>query len=86
MLILTRKLGQALIIGDETNITVLGINGNQVRFGINAPVSISVHREEIYLKIQEEKSNAQESIDNLNLNKLLKVQFKQSELNQMSLH
>ena len=52
MLILTRRIGEALMIGDEVNITVLGVKGNQVRMGINAPLSIPVHREEIYLKVK----------------------------------
>ncbi|WP_338521467.1 carbon storage regulator CsrA [Candidatus Legionella polyplacis] len=55
MLILTRRLGETLMIGDEVNITVLGVKGNQVRLGINAPKNVSVHREEIYLRIQKEK-------------------------------
>ncbi|HBD7253184.1 TPA: carbon storage regulator CsrA [Legionella pneumophila] len=55
MLILTRRIGEALMIGDEVNITVLGVKGNQVRFGINAPLSIPVHREEIYLKVKKEE-------------------------------
>ncbi|ADD79683.1 carbon storage regulator CsrA [Candidatus Riesia pediculicola] len=56
MLILTRKIGETLTIGDEIKITILGIKGNQVRVGINAPKNIPVHREEIYQKIQSEKN------------------------------
>ncbi|MBA2649864.1 MAG: carbon storage regulator CsrA [Legionella sp.] len=55
MLLITRRLQETLMIGDDVNITVLGIKGKQVRLGINAPKSIPVHREEIYLKIKEEK-------------------------------
>ncbi len=56
MLILTRRVGESLMIGDNVNVTVLGIKGNQVRLGVNAPKDIPVHREEIYQKIQQEKS------------------------------
>ncbi len=59
MLILTRKVGESLMIGDEVIVTVLGIKGNQARIGVNAPKEIAVHREEIYDRIQHEGNNSQ---------------------------
>ena len=55
MLILTRRSGETLMIGDEVTVTVLGVKGNQVRVGINAPKSVAVHREEIYQRIKREQ-------------------------------
>ena len=54
MLILTRRVGETIMVGDDVTITVLGVKGNQIRLGINAPREIAVHREEIYERIQAE--------------------------------
>lgn len=55
MLILTRRVGETLMIGDNVSVTVLGVKGNQVRLGINAPKDVAVHREEIYERIRHEQ-------------------------------
>jgi len=57
MLILTRRVGETVMIGDDVTITVLGVKGNQVRVGINAPKSVAVHREEIYERIKREQAS-----------------------------
>lgn len=62
MLILTRKLGESITIGDDIKVSVLGIRGRQVRLGIEAPAKVVVHREEIYVKIQEENRKASKNV------------------------
>lgn len=63
MLILTRKVGETLMVGDDVTITVLGVKGSQVRIGINAPNDIAVHREEIYNKIQAELNKSSDNVE-----------------------
>ena len=65
MLILTRRVGETLMVGDEVTVTVLGVKGNQVRIGVNAPKEVAVHREEIYQRIKQEKQNADGSSETL---------------------
>jgi carbon storage regulator len=60
MLILTRRVGETVMIGDEVTITVLGVKGNQVRVGINAPQSVAVHRKEVYERIKREQHSDDE--------------------------
>lgn len=60
MLILTRRVGETLMIGDNVTVTVLGVKGNQVRIGVNAPKDVSVHREEIYERIKNEQKENQQ--------------------------
>ncbi|ARU57605.1 carbon storage regulator CsrA [Oleiphilus messinensis] len=60
MLILTRRVGETLMVGDDVTVTVLGVKGNQVRIGVNAPKEVAVHREEIYQRIQKEKAEGHE--------------------------
>lgn len=57
MLILTRRVGETLMIGDQVTVTVLGVKGNQVRLGVNAPRDVAVHREEIYERIKREQGD-----------------------------
>tara|TARA_Y100001968_G_C19074610_1_gene580067 strand:+ start:407 stop:613 length:207 start_codon:yes stop_codon:yes gene_type:complete len=63
MLILTRRIGETLMVGDDVTITVLGVKGNQVRIGVNAPKDVAVHREEIYQRIQKEKTGEDRDSD-----------------------
>lgn len=81
MLILTRKLGESITIGDDIKVTVLGIYGRQVRLGIEAPLKVVVHREEIYVKIQNENQKASRTIkeDLANVMQVLKDKIKKGE-------
>ena len=63
MLILTRRMGETLMIGEDVTVTVLGVKGNQVRLGVNAPRNVAVHREEIFVRIKNEGEDAPEAFD-----------------------
>ncbi len=56
MLILTRRVGESVVIGDDVSVTILGVKGNQVRIGVTAPMDVSVHRQEIYERIKKEEA------------------------------
>jgi len=62
MLILTRRVGETVMIGSDITCTVLGVKGNQVRLGINAPKDVAVHRKEVYVRIQHEESTASPTV------------------------
>ncbi|MGE7761806.1 carbon storage regulator CsrA [Peribacillus sp. NPDC097895] len=74
MLVLTRKLNEAIMIGDDIEITILSIEGEQIKLGINAPKNVDIHRKEIYLSIQQENSEATKTESNLleNINEYFK--------------
>jgi carbon storage regulator len=61
MLILTRRVGEKLMIGDDISVTVLGVKGNQVRIGVHAPCDVEIHREEIYARVRREKTGQAET-------------------------
>ena len=61
MLILARNIGEALIIGDDVKVTILGVKGNQIKIGVDAPKNVTVHREEVYERVLEERAEAEEN-------------------------
>jgi len=62
MLILTRRVGETVVIGDDVTVTVLGVKGNQVRLGVNAPREVAVHREEIFERIKRERADEEVAV------------------------
>lgn len=72
MLVLTRKKDQSIVINDNIEVTILEVQGDQVRIGISAPKSVAIHRKEVFLQIAEENKKASEININLNLNNILK--------------
>ncbi|MDQ2085100.1 carbon storage regulator CsrA [Herbivorax sp. ANBcel31] len=71
MLVLTRKKNQSIVVGDDIEITIVDVQGDQVRIGVNAPKNVSIHRKEIYLEIQDENKKAAD-VKKVNLKDLLK--------------
>ncbi|AGH55383.1 carbon storage regulator CsrA [Legionella pneumophila] len=86
MLILTRRIGETVVIGDDVFITILGIKGNQIRLGFDAPDHVSIHRQEIYLKVQEQKKMRLDSGEAVNGNGMLITPLKQTEPHQYTAH
>ncbi|MGG4264124.1 carbon storage regulator CsrA [Peribacillus simplex] len=77
MLVLTRKLNEAIMIGDDIEITILAVEGEQIKLGINAPKNVDIHRKEVYLSIQQENSEASKTKTNLleNINEYFKKKY-----------
>lgn len=86
MLILTRRIGETVVVGDDVFITILGIKGNQIRLGFDAPDHISIHRQEIYLKVQEEKTKLLDSVDTVNSDGVLITPFIRTKAHQYTAH
>lgn len=86
MLNLTRKIGETIVIGEDVFITILGVKGNQIRIGFEAPSHVSIHRREIYLKIQEEKTKRLDSLDIINGNGPLITSEKRTNAHQGMAH
>lgn len=63
MLILTRRVGETLMIGDDVKITILKVSGNQIRIGVEAPKDVSVHREEVYQRVLQDKQSATDALE-----------------------
>lgn len=81
MLILTRKVGESITIGEQIKITVLGVFGRQVRLGVDAPPDVLVHREEVYVKIQEENREALKAVE-ADLEKVLSMLGREGQMSQ----
>ena len=86
MLILTRRIGETVVVGDDVFITILGIKGNQIRLGFDAPDHVSIHRQEIYLKVQEEKTKLLDSVDTVNSDDILITPFTRTKAHQYTAH